>query len=57
MTLIIDADAHCAEPLDLWEKYLEPKYRERVFRVELGKERGQGKILIDGKLSPLIRER
>jgi hypothetical protein len=25
--MVIDADGHILEPPDLWEKYLEPKYR------------------------------
>ena len=54
MALIIDADAHFAEPLDLWQKYIEPKYRERAFRVELGETAGQGKIIVDGKVSALF---
>jgi hypothetical protein len=27
MSRIIDADSHFMEPLDLWERYIEPKYR------------------------------
>jgi len=26
MSRIIDADSHFMEPLDLWERYIEPKY-------------------------------
>ena len=26
---IVDADAHVLEPMDLWEEYLEPGFRER----------------------------
>ena len=29
----IDADGHILEPPDLWEKYLEPKYRDRAIRI------------------------
>ena len=29
MTAIIDADGHFIEPLNLWEKYIDPKYRDR----------------------------
>lgn len=31
--LVIDCDGHILEPPDLWEKYLEPKYRERALRI------------------------
>ncbi|MGH8597634.1 MAG: amidohydrolase family protein, partial [Gammaproteobacteria bacterium] len=29
----IDADGHILEPPDLWEKYLEPQYRDRAIRL------------------------
>ena len=25
----IDADGHILEPLDLWDKYIDPEFRER----------------------------
>ncbi len=28
----VDADGHILEPVDLWERYLEPKYRDRALR-------------------------
>jgi predicted TIM-barrel fold metal-dependent hydrolase len=31
--LVIDCDSHVMEPLDLWENYIEPKYRDRAIRV------------------------
>src|SRR6202521_1326571 len=34
--LVIDCDGHILEPPDLWEKYLEPKYRERAMRIRVG---------------------
>ena len=30
---VIDADAHMHEPQDMWERYVEPKYRERAPKV------------------------
>ena len=36
------------EPLDLWERYIEPKYRPRCLRVEL-KPNGNYAMLLDGK--------
>jgi uncharacterized protein len=38
---IVDADGHILEPLDLWDKYLDPKFRDRAPRLvkaENGKE-------------------
>ena len=34
--MLIDADGHILEPPDLWEKYLEPKYRDRAIRIKVG---------------------
>ncbi|MBL6749867.1 MAG: amidohydrolase [Nevskia sp.] len=34
----IDADGHILEPPDLWEKYLEPKYRDRAIRIRTNAE-------------------
>src|SRR5579883_695297 len=34
--LVIDADGHILEPPDLWERYLEPQYRERAVRIRVG---------------------
>ena len=36
----IDADGHILEPPDLWERYLESKYRDRAIRLAKG-ERGE----------------
>ena len=30
---VIDADAHMHEPQHLWERYVEPKYRDQVPKV------------------------
>ena len=29
---VIDADGHILEPLDLWDKYMDPKFRDRAPR-------------------------
>ena len=29
----VDADGHILEPPDLWETYLEPRYRDRALRI------------------------
>lgn len=34
MTDVIDCDAHVLEPADLWQRYLEPEYRDRAIRIE-----------------------
>jgi uncharacterized protein len=30
----VDCDAHILEPADLWQRYLEPRYRNRAIRIE-----------------------
>ncbi len=32
---VVDADGHILEPPDLWERYLEPQYRERAVRIRV----------------------
>ncbi len=36
--LVIDADGHILEPPDLWEKYLEAKYRANAIRLKVDDE-------------------
>jgi hypothetical protein len=39
---VIDADGHGLEPIDLWDRYMDPKYRDRgpqLFIDHDGKER------------------
>src|SRR5439155_22784970 len=31
--LVVDADSHVLEPADLWERHLEPQYRDRAIRI------------------------
>ncbi len=54
--LVIDADGHVLEPPDLWERYLEPKYRERAMRIRVDED-GQEYLEIDRKRSVLISGR
>jgi predicted TIM-barrel fold metal-dependent hydrolase len=46
--LVIDADGHIIEPPDLWERYLEPKYRERAIRIKVGSD-GWEYLEVDGR--------
>ena len=36
--LVVDADGHILEPLDLWERYLEPQYRDRAIRRKVNEK-------------------
>jgi predicted TIM-barrel fold metal-dependent hydrolase len=47
--LIVDADGHVLEPPDLWERYLEPKYRERAIRIKF-LDSGDEYLEVDGKM-------
>ena len=38
---IIDADGHVLEPPDIWEKYIDPQYRDRAIRVRSGEAKAQ----------------
>ncbi|HET7522538.1 MAG TPA: amidohydrolase family protein [Acidimicrobiales bacterium] len=50
----VDADGHILEPPDLWERYLEPRYRDRALRFILD-ERGLEQLEIGGKPSVMSR--
>src|SRR5258707_12050572 len=39
---VVDADGHILEPLDLWDNYMDPAFRDRaprLIKTENGKER------------------
>ena len=48
--LVIDADGHILEPPDLWENYLDAKYRDRAIKV-VKNEAGLECLQYDGNLS------
>ena len=50
----VDADGHILEPPDLWETYIDPKYRDRALRFVLD-ENGLEELEIDGQRSKLSR--
>jgi len=50
----VDADGHILEPPDLWETYLEPKYRDRALRI-VPDENGLEELEIGGKRSQMSR--
>jgi predicted TIM-barrel fold metal-dependent hydrolase len=50
--LLIDADGHILEPPDLWERYLEPRYRDRALRIRVGED-GYEFLEIDRKRAQL----
>jgi predicted TIM-barrel fold metal-dependent hydrolase len=48
MDLVVDADGHVLEPPDVWERYIDPAYRERAIRVRRGAD-GRDGLAIDGR--------
>ncbi len=51
---IVDADGHVLEPLDTWQKYIDPKYRDRAVRLEHD-ENGWEVLLFDNKPCETVR--
>ncbi|MFI4933501.1 MAG: amidohydrolase family protein [Caulobacterales bacterium] len=50
MSLVVDCDSHVMEPADLWQRYLEPEFRDRAIRIE---RRDGVEHLIIGEVSVL----
>src|SRR5215207_9100708 len=50
----VDADGHILEPPDLWESYIDPKFRDRALRIVLD-ENGLEELQIDGRRSTMSR--
>src|ERR1700730_697814 len=46
---VVDADGHILEPLDLWDKYIDPEFRERRPRFLID-ENGKERLGVEGKL-------
>ncbi|MBI3246040.1 MAG: amidohydrolase [Deltaproteobacteria bacterium] len=51
---VVDADGHILEVPDLWEKYLEPQYRDRAVRIRKD-DRGLEYLEVNGKPSKMVR--
>ena len=49
-TRVVDADGHVLEPMDMWENYLESKYKDRAIRWKVD-DKGLDYWEIDGKPS------
>jgi uncharacterized protein len=47
MPRIIDADSHFMEPLDLWERYIDPEFRPRCLRFERDSQTGRHVMLLN----------
>jgi predicted TIM-barrel fold metal-dependent hydrolase len=47
---VIDADGHILEPLDLWDRYMDPHFRDRAPRLVIDPETGKEKLDVEGQL-------
>ena len=45
---VIDSDGHILEPLNMWENYIDPAFRERAPRLFIDED-GKERLRIDGK--------
>jgi predicted TIM-barrel fold metal-dependent hydrolase len=50
----VDADGHILEPADLWQKYIDPQYRDRAVRIDRD-EKGWEVLLFDNKPAEVVR--
>ena len=48
---VMDSDMHVVEPLDLWERYTEPAFRDRAPKG-ISRARGDMQIELEGHLMP-----
>ncbi len=46
---VVDADGHILEPLDLWDHYIDPAFRERRPRFAID-ENGKERLQVEGKM-------
>lgn len=51
---IVDADGHILEPPDLWQKYIDPQYRDRAVRIDHD-EKGWEVLMFDNKVAEVVR--
>ena len=51
---VVDADGHVLEPLDTWQKYIDPHYRDRAVRLEHD-DNGWEVLMFDNKPLNVIR--
>jgi predicted TIM-barrel fold metal-dependent hydrolase len=52
----VDADGHVLEPRDIWQRYLEPQWRDRAIRIERDHE-GIESLFVDGRSHQALRGR
>ena len=46
----MDSDMHVREPADLWERYMEPEWRDQAPKILSSTARSSAMVLLDGKI-------
>src|SRR5438552_8063212 len=46
---VVDADGHILEPVDLWDRYMDPEFRERRPRFVID-DNGKERLSVEGKV-------
>jgi predicted TIM-barrel fold metal-dependent hydrolase len=54
--LTVDADGHVLEPADTWERYIDPKFRDRALRVGIDAD-GFENLFIDNQPTRMLKGR
>ena len=44
---VVDADGHILEPLDLWDRYMDPAFHDRAPRIVKDNETGKERLIIE----------
>ena len=47
---IMDSDMHLREPADLWDKYMEPEFRDQAPKILSSTARSSAMVLLDGRI-------
>ncbi len=47
---VLDSDMHVREPADLWERFMEPEWRDRAPKIISSTSRSSAMVLLDGKI-------
>ena len=47
---IMDSDMHLREPVDLWDRYMEPEFREQAPKILSSTARSSAMVLLDGRI-------
>ena len=50
---VIDSDGHVLEPVDLWQRYIDPAYREQAPQYFID-DRGKEMMWFIGRASPAL---